>query len=406
MELKLNSKKSSFRWVVLFVGFVLELFAIGMGWTCMATLYGEISKAIPMTYAQWGVVWGMVSVAMMLFSIPGGMTADRVGIRRCVGVATIVLGLIGGGRGLTNSFLGLSIMMFLFGVSMSFLSPNLPKAIGLWFSSDELGLANGVLLAGYVVGGALSVMFSGTYLISLLGGWRDLLWCYGIASALLGVVWLIVIKDPPSSRLEAGHGERAISIKESFLKVIRIRDQWLLLGAQFCLQASLLGLIGFLPDILVGRGMSKWEADLSVSLIFWTNILGVILIPLWSDKVGLRKIFIWPLALLGAICICLFGTMGQTSLMIACAILGLLVGFIPLFVTLLLEMEGIGPMLSGTALGIFYAIGNLGAFVSPVIGGVIMDVTGVNWSGFLFWGFLLASVAIFILPVREKTVSK
>jgi len=245
----------------------------------MATLYGEINKTIPMTYAQWGVVWGMVSIAMMLFSIPGGMTADRVGVRRCVGMATIVLGIIGGGRGLASSFLGLSIMMFLFGVSLSFLSPNLPKAIGLWFSSKELGLANGVLLAGYVVGGALSVMLSGTYLISLLGSWRSLLWCYGLISALLGVIWLMVIKDPTASRLETDHGEHPVSIKEGFLKVIRIRDQWLLLGAQFCLQASLLGLVGFLPDILVGRGMSKWEADLSVSLIFWTNILGVILVP-------------------------------------------------------------------------------------------------------------------------------
>ena len=371
----------------------------------MATLYSEINKTIPMTYAQWGVVWGMVSIAMMLFSIPGGMTADRVGVRRCVGMATIVLGIIGGGRGLASSFLGLSIMMFLFGVSLSFLSPNLPKAIGLWFSSKELGLANGVLLAGYVVGGALSVMLSGTYLISLLGSWRSLLWCYGLISALLGVIWLMVIKDPTASRLETNHGEHPVSIKEGFLKVIRIRDQWLLLGAQFCLQASLLGLVGFLPDILVGRGMSKWEADLSVSLIFWTNILGVILVPLWSDKVGMRKIFIWPLALLGALCIGSLDLLGATSLMSACAILGLVVGFIPLLVTLLIEMKGIGPKYLGTALGIFYAVGNLGAFVSPIIGGVIIDVTGVNWSGFLFWGFLLAAVVIFILPVKEKVIS-
>jgi len=91
--------------------------------------------------------------------------------------------------------------------------------------------------------------------------------------------------------------------------------------------------------------------------------------------------------------------------MSACAILGLVVGFIPLLVTLLIEMKGIGPKYLGTALGIFYAVGNLGAFVSPIIGGVIIDVTGVNWSGFLFWGFLLAAVVIFILPVKEKAIS-
>jgi len=42
--------------------------------------------------------------------------------------------------------------------------------------------------------------------------------------------------------------------------------------------------------------------------------------------------------------------------------------------------------------------------VSPIIGGMIMDVTEVSWSGFLFWGILLALISGFIPPMKEGRI--
>jgi MFS family permease len=46
-------------------------------------------------------------------------------------------------------------------------------------------------------------------------------------------------------------------------------------------------------------------------------------------------------------------------------------------------------------------IGNIGGFIGPIISGKIMDITGVQWPGFLFMGAALIIEAFFIFPVRE-----
>jgi MFS family permease len=159
--------------------------------------------------------------------------------------------------------------------------------------------------------------------------------------------------------------------------------------------------IGFLPEILVSKGMKPNLAHLSSSLIYYANIVGVIAIPVLSDKFGLRKIFIWPFSILGALFVISLGMFEGMACLIICALLGLIVGFIPLMVTLPMEMEGIGHSYFGTALGLVGTIGNLGSFVAPILGGKIIDLTGKPWIAFIFWGMLMVIGALFILFMKE-----
>ncbi len=90
--------KASFRWVVLLLAFLVNLCANGMIFSCMPPLYREIVKDIPMTHVQWGTVWGIGFFPMMIFTLIGGMYADRVGTRSIVGLSTIFMGIFGIGR--------------------------------------------------------------------------------------------------------------------------------------------------------------------------------------------------------------------------------------------------------------------------------------------------------------------
>lgn len=400
-RLRLDEQKLPFRWVVLLLAVLVNLFVIGMGLSCMPTLYGEIVQTIPMTYTQWGTIWGIRSVPMMVFTLIGGMAADRIGIRVTIGLATIFMGIFGIGRAFAQDFNQLFWTMFLIGISSSFLMPNLPKALGHWFPSGELGLANGLLIAGVCVGSGSALMLSGIYISPLLGGWRNVMWLYGIIAVGLGAAWLWIIREGGVSAAYPHESEDVFSFREALSVVIRVRDQWFLMAARFCIFGALIAVIGFLPEILVAKGMDPSLAHLSSSLIYYANIVGVIVIPILSDKVGLRKIFIWPFALLGAVLILLLGMAEGITSLILCAMLGLFVGFIPLMMTMPMEMQSIGPRHFGTALGLVGTLGNFGSFIAPMLGGKLIDATGKQGAAFIFWGLLMVIGALLIFPMRE-----
>jgi len=397
----LAENKSPFRWVVLLLTVLVNLCANGMNVSCMPPLYGEIAREIPMTHTQWGAVWGVSFVPTVIFTLVAGICADRIGTRLIVGFAVILMGVFGIGRAFAQDFSQLLWLMLLLGISSSFLRPNLPKSLGHWFPPGEMGLANGLLVAGLCVGAGTALMLSGVYLSPLVGGWRRVMWFYGLISIMLGALWLLIFREGQSFSHNHPETGQKFDFREAIAVVIRTRDLWFLMASRFCIVGSLFAVIGFLPELLVSKGMKPSLAHLSSSLIYYVNIVGVIVVPILSDKVGLRKIFIWPFSLLGALLVILLGLFYGISALIICAFLGLIVGFIPLMMTIPMEMDGIGHRYMGTALGLSLSIGNLGNFVAPILGGKIIDLTGKELIAFIFWGILMAIGALLILPMKE-----
>jgi hypothetical protein len=76
-------EKHPFRWVVLLLTVLVNMFVCGMSLSCMPTLYSEIARDIPMTYTQWGglidstgkesvafIFWGTLMLMGGLFILP------------------------------------------------------------------------------------------------------------------------------------------------------------------------------------------------------------------------------------------------------------------------------------------------------------------------------------------------
>lgn len=395
----MTENKTSFRWVVLLLTVLVNLFACGMSVNCMPPLYGEIAQEIPMTHTQWGALWGVSFLPMMVFTLLGGMYADRIGTKWIVGFATIAMGVFGIGRAFAQEYNHLLFSMFFLGIGFALLMPNLSKSLAHWFPSNELGLANGFLTVGICLGSGSALLISGVYLSPFMGGWRNVMWAYGVICITLGILWLFAFREHHTFQYDQVN--ETFSFRTSLSIVIRVKDLWLLMLSRFCIVGVLIAVIGFLPELLTSKGMKQTLADLSSSLIYYVNIIGVIAVPLLSDKLGLRKIFIWPCALCAAPLVIALGVyQGITSLAI-CSLLGLIVGFIPLMNTIPIEMEGIKLRYAGTALGLLLTVGTLGSFLAPLMGGILIDTTGSTITAFLFWGILMAIGAFFILPMKE-----
>ena len=79
-------------------------------------------------------------------------------------------------------------------------------------------------------------------------------------------------------------------------------------------------------------------------------------------------------------------------------------GFMALFITMLMETEGIGATYSGTAQGLMMTFGQLGGFFAPPLGN---SLAGINPGfPFVFWGILSALTLSGFYFVKEKRRGK
>ena len=382
---------------------LINTFLNGFNIGVVPPLFPEISAELSLTNTETGITWGAWFLGMMLFSLIGGATADRLGVRKVVGVALLFSALFCALRGFMPGFGGLVVSMFFLGVSLGFVVPNLTKGVGIWFGSGELGLANGILIIAAGGGAVLGMMTSASILSPLLGGWRAAMWFTGALAAGLFILWIIAARERPAG--EAAPAVQPPGTLEGMKKVIGVRDLWLVCLMEFCVLGGWLAFQGFFPTMLVQKGMTAARAGELLGLVMVLagvfNALG----PRLSDRVGLRKPFIWPFLLAGGVGISLaaFFTGGHLFAMLVLVVVGIGTA-VPLFRVVVLEMEQVGLLHAGSAIGLLFTLNRLGAFILPVAVGALIDKTGLFWPGFLLLGALSLVATGLCLALTETGV--
>ena len=77
---------------------------------------------------------------------------------------------------------------------------------------------------------------------------------------------------------------------------------------------------------------------------------------------------------------------------------------VPLFRVVVLEMEQVGLLHAGSAIGLLFTLNRLGAFILPVAVGALIDKTGLFWPGFLLLGALSLVATGLCLALTETGV--
>src|SRR5262249_50253597 len=120
-----------------------------------------------------------------------------------------------------------------------------------------------------------------------------------------------------------------------------------------------------------------------------------------SGVLGLRKPFLWPLAIIS-----LIGFLATTLLtQMAGIATGLVLvgigasGGLAATGTLMMELPGMTPAKMGPAFATIWAVGYIGAFISPILGGQLVSVFGLRNVLLLSTIFqVLPIVSMFLLP--------
>jgi len=381
---------------------LIDCFLNGLNIGVVPPLLPEIAAELSLTHTQIGIIWGAWFLGMMLFSLVGGAMADRFGVKKVIAGALILSAVFCALRGFMPGFQGLTVAMFLFGASLAFIVPNLTKGIGRWFGRTELGRANGILSISVGVGMVLGNMTGASVLSPLLGGWRPTMWLTGAIAVVLFIMWIAGARERPVEEIAAEGATRQPGIWEGLKRVIRIRDLWFICLMEFCLVGGFLAFQGFLPTMLVEKGMTAARAGLLLGLTLLSSGVFNVVGPSLSDRFGVRKPFVWPFLLLSSVGMSLVAFFMGGSLIAVLILIAVGVGVaIPLLRTIVLEMEDIGPLHTGSAMGLVFTLNRVGAFILPIAMGIVIDISHLFWPAFLLLGVLNLVAVRLCLAIKE-----
>jgi MFS family permease len=400
-EIKIDHSGSNMKWYVLAL-VSLSMFFVSAERMCLPVLFKEIAADLNLSLVQVGTVWGMDPLAGVFVSLFSGLLIDRFGVKRTVTTVIFFTGIFGFLRGLAMDFISLASIMFLFGLIVATSPTVLPKVVALWFQDRHLGLASGIMSTAGSLGGMAASLLSAMVFLPLLGGWRPVLSFFGLPPILLCLMWFTTYGK--QSEVESGGvTENAISFRNAFSHVIRIKDVWIIGFFGFGGFGALTGVVGYLSLYLRELGWDPVVAASAMTVLIGSIGLSSIPVSLLSDRLASRKGFLPPILLGLALSLCLLPLVKGLWVWVLIILTGLTYGGLnPLFWALVIETKGVGSTYAGTAFGISVSLGMIGSSISPPLGNSVAYFhLGLP---FVLWGVLVGLVLIgfFFLGEKEK----
>lgn len=359
-------------WLLL-LGLVLVALNLRPALSSMAPVLSQVSAGLGLSAAQAGLLTTLPVLCLGLFAPLAPVLARRLGSERVIlGILlTLALGIVVRSTlGATGVFIG-SVMA---GASIGIIGVLLPGIVKRDFP-QHAGTLTGVYTMALCLGAAMAAGATVPLSEYLNDSWALGLGFWMIPALLAMLVWL------PQAR--KGHGQHKVAY--------RVRGLWrdplawqvtLYMG----LQSSLAYIVfGWLPSILIGRGLSPTEAGLVLSGSVIVQLLSSLAAP-WLATRGKDQrlaIVIVMLVTLAGLFGCLYAPLG--GLWGWAVLLGLgQGGTFALALTLIVlrsKDAHVAANLSSMAQGVGYTLASMGPFAV----GVVHDLTG-GWAavGWIF----------------------
>ncbi len=360
-------------WAILVYVWLLG-FAMFARILCLPPIAHILKEELSLSHGQVGLIYALPLGILAAISVPSGLLADRIGIRKAAGMGAVIMAVGSLLTGKATSFMTLVAPTALFGVGFSLVYPNLPKLVSLWFSQERAGVATGIYVTGIGTGASLALTITLPVIVPITHTFGGTFYIWSLPAVAAAILWWIVVKPPTPS--EDGLKNQQGGVRHvSSHGVWKNMGLWLVVLCFFCNTFHFYTWTGWTPKLMMLKGASATSAALMTSVIQWVSIPTIFLVPWASSKLGLRKPFIWASAIVLALASWSAMYIPVSFGWALMVIVGLAVnGTFPMMLWLPLEMV---PKESvGTASGLVLSFGYTGGIMGPLLAGYIMDVTG------------------------------
>jgi CP family cyanate transporter-like MFS transporter len=388
------SPEHPYRWAIL-AGLWLLYFCFGLLVASLAPLILPITRDLGISHSAMGSVLGAWPLVYIVAAIPCGAILDRLGPRRALLFAILVISLSAVLRGTAQSHLALFIAVAIFGFGGPMISVGAPKLVALWFEGKERGLAMGIYISGPSMGAVASLSLTNSVLMPLFDGdWRRVMSVYATLSFAAAITWYFVSAHPASRAMER---RIAAEPRTSQLDVIKgllaLRSVRIIMAMGTCMFLFTHSINNWLAEILRTGGMSPATAGYWASIPMVIGVASALLIPRFATPERRVSMLAWLIAGAGAATLILsFGS--GPLLALALLFLGIARGsMVTITVLLLMESRGVGTRHTGAASGLFFSAAEMGGMLGPLGIGILHDASGGFSSGL----YLLSGISLVLL---------
>lgn len=409
-----------FRWrvrhTILSVLFVTSIVSF-MDRMVMSAAIPFIARDLNLTALQSGVLMSVFFAGYAIAQVPGGMLADRFGVRRVTAVAMLWWSGFAALTGAATSLGFMLVARFLFGLGEGVYPASAFKAVAVWFPARERATANAIKLASTPLGGALAPIL--VVAIMSFGTWRTVFYALLIPGVIISLLFWLVVRDHPSKspgvtpeELAEIEGDDHASVatgepRVGFLAALKepgILGYFLVL---FTFNIGNWGFTGWLPTYLVKvRGFSPMQMGVAASLPFFAATIGCLIGGWASDRFfrNNRRLPIVASQLAAALFLYLTYASTSTPMLIVCQTL---TGFfLSVFSSTFwaLPITTVPRSLMGVVTGLINMAGQIAAFLSPILVGYLVSASGGSFQSaftLLVGSILISCVLVFALPGRR-----
>jgi len=385
----------------------LFLITIGHGFThwypaTFFLLLPLIGKELGLSYGQIGFIITFQYVVSSLFNVPGGMLVDlvpRKGI--LMAVSLLWVGIPYFFMSFTNSYVMLLACVALVGMGNNLWHPTAISTLSLRYP-ERKGFVLAIHGMGANIGDALAPLTIGALLGFL--GWKQVVVWNIIPGVAVAVVVMIALRSlrPPGPRI--AFDKKTISAKgffSDFGQLVKNKSLIFITISSAFRSMTQNALLTFLPLYLAySVKLDPFWVGLSM---FALQAFGFIAAPIsgnLSDRWGRKRIVMTSMLMTGTILV-IMGT-GQSGFFIVfIAFLGFFLYAIRSVVQAWL-MDITPKQMAGTSIGLLFGMQSFGSSLSPLIGGLIADMYGLNATFyFIACTIMIANLMVFFIP--EKT---
>lgn len=391
-----------YRWVVL-LGVWLVYATFGMTTVSLAPLVADITRDLSISHASMGLVFGAWQLLFIVFAVPAGGLTDRLGVRRALLLASLLIALSGFLRSIAPGYWSLYAAVALLGLGGPLISTSAPKLVMRYFRGQDRGFAMGIYITGPALGGIAALSLTNSALMPLMGGdWRRVLLVWAAVALLAGAAWLLI-----ASKREVKAADRVVPgttrhrQRDVILELIRVPAvQWLLFMSVGIFLFNH-GLNNWLPEILRAKGMSAAAAGYWATIPTLVGLAGSLTIPRLATPA--RRT--WMLG--GLFCAALVASLLLRAdqgvvLMFGLALQGIArSSMMTVAMLTLVETPGIGERHAATASGLFFSAAEVGGASGPLIMGAIHDASGGFGACLGFLTSIAAGLIVISLRLRR-----
>lgn len=360
-----------------------------------------------------GVILGSFYYGYMVFQIPGGWLALRVGGARLFGAAVMIASLFTLLTPMATRWnpVALIVLRILEGLVLGVLFPCNHAMWSRWAPSAERTTLVTVSITGGSIGYLLTMPITGLLTkYGFDGGWASVFYCFGVFGIVWYFVWLMVVYESPALHPTISDDEKSL-IQETALDLSKVENivipwksillslpVWGIIAANFALDWAfyilLISMPTFLLDVMKTSITSMGFMAASPFLVkgVCSPLSGLAADVLRKSTVStknVRRVFYAAGAIASGFLVLIAGySLNVTVVVICMSLAGLTTSLA--FPAYTVNMLDIAPRYSSIIMGVCNTVGTTAGFVSPtIVGFIAQDKTAEEWQRVFLLTFVI-----------------